>query len=348
MEPQAPEVFSSIASRLQAKVSRAFVDLDALERRIEDPEVLATVFSLDHLITRIRREVENLSVLGGDTPPARSGQAAEVNQVLRLAVASTEDYQRIMTFPLRGVKIHGHLVAELINILAELLDNATTFTPPTAPKIALTASRVAAGLAIEIHDRGIGMPPDDIERVNRLLAGYTDVDLRELLGEGRIGFAVVNRLAPRHNLRVQLRTNIFGGIDAAVVVPHNLLIEPDEVYGVARPRTGSARPELGAGSSPSPALPRRKAQLASPPDEWPWPPPANAGEGPADWPPNGRHSRPGLVTRTAGATPTPFPRSRIRRSEEIEDGLGSVEASGPSCGSLRRSLESVPGTTRIF
>ena len=327
-EPQAPEVFTRIASRLQAKVSRAFVDLDALERRIEDPELLATVFSLDHLVTRIRREVENLAVLGGDTPQARSGQPAEVNQVLRLAVASTEDYQRITTLPLRGIKIHGHVVAELINILAELLDNATSFTPPQAPKITVTATRVAAGLAIEVHDRGIGMPPDDVERVNRLLAGYTDVDLHQLLGEGRIGFAVVNRLAPRHNIRVQLRTNIFGGIDAAVVVPHNLLSEPEEAYGAAAHVHSASmmRPELATSRPPSFAMaaaPHPHPQPAPSSGEWPWPASGDPAESPTDVPANGRHSRPGAAAGPGAVTPSPFPRLRVRESGDMEEELGT-------------------------
>jgi signal transduction histidine kinase len=255
---QSPEVFSRIAHRLQAKVARAFGDLDALERRIEDPDLLSLVFSLDHLVTRIRREVENLSVLGGDVPHGRSSEPAGVNQVLRLAVASTEDYQRISIHPLPGTRIHGHVVAELINLLAELLDNATTFTPPQSPKVVLSASRVAAGLAIEIHDRGIGMPVEDIDRVNRLLAGHTDVDLHELLQEGRIGLAVVNKLAPRHDIRVQLRSNIFGGVDAAVVIPHNLLTQPDELYGSGHGQ--QAQMDLGSGVTRSPASVAAHAQ----------------------------------------------------------------------------------------
>lgn len=327
-EPQAPEVFTRIASRLQAKVSRAFVDLDALERRIEDPELLATVFSLDHLVTRIRREVENLAVLGGDTPQARSSQPAEVNQVLRLAVASTEDYQRITTMPLRGIKIHGHVVAELINILAELLDNATSFTPPQAPKITVTATRVAAGLAIEVHDRGIGMPPDDVERVNRLLAGYTDVDLHQLLGEGRIGFAVVNRLAPRHNIRVQLRTNIFGGIDAAVVVPHNLLSEPEEAYGATHVHPPSTRPELATSRPPSFAMAAQHTHQSAPSTgEWPWPAATNPAEGSADVPANGRHSRPGVVAGPGPVAPSPFPRLRVQEPDDREEEFGTARAS---------------------
>jgi signal transduction histidine kinase len=316
------EVFSRIASRLQAKVARAFVDLDTLERSIEDPELLATVFSLDHLVTRIRREVENLSVLGGDAPPTRSSQPAEVNQVLRLAVASTEDYRRIMTFPLRGTKIHGHVVAELINLLAELLDNATTFTPPQAPKIALSASRVAAGLAIEVHDRGIGMPPEDIERVNRLLSGYADVDLHQLLGEGRIGFAVVNKLAPRHNIRVQLRTNIFGGIDAAVVIPRNLLSEPEESYGAAHARPSSMRLESGTARAPSSLTAGEQTRSRSQS---------------ADWPPDGRRSEPPTVA-AVDKQPSPFPRSPAhhdvqdeRRSPRKAPGeVGSAVAAPPA------------------
>jgi len=316
------EVFSRIASRLQAKVARAFVDLDTLERSIEDPELLATVFSLDHLVTRIRREVENLSVLGGDAPPSRSSQPAEVNQVLRLAVASTEDYQRIITFPLRGTKIHGHVVAELINLLAELLDNATAFTPPQAPKIALSASRVAAGLAIEVHDRGIGMPPEDIERVNRMLSGNADVDLHQLLGEGRIGFAVVNKLGPRHNIRVELRTNIFGGINAAVVIPHNLLSEPEELYGAAHARPSSMRLESGTARAPSSLTAGEQTRPQSQS---------------AEWPPDGRRSEPPTVA-AVGKQPSPFPRSSTRHDVQDEPRspwtapgeVGSVVAAPPA------------------
>ncbi|WP_433559861.1 sensor histidine kinase [Pseudonocardia xinjiangensis] len=315
-QSQSPEVFSRIAGRLQAKVSRAFVDLDALERRIEDPELLATVFRLDHLITRIRREVENLSVLGGDAPQPRSSQPAEVNQVLRLAVASTEDYQRITTFPVRGIKMHGHVVAGLINLLAELLDNATAFTPPHAPKIALTASRVAAGLAIEVHDRGIGMAPEDIERVNRLLAGYTDVDLHQLLDEGRIGFAVVNRLAPRHNIRVQLRSNIFGGIDAAVVIPHNLLTESGDLY--TAPHTeGQTRLEPGMNRGAA-RIPVRAHAQPAPPD-WPWPAPGNPAGGSTDVLTNTRRAMPGPAAPD-GTGPSSFPRSPA----ETDNGHGGL------------------------
>ena len=220
---QRREVFGKLARRLQSLVNRAIQKVDSLERDIEDPDLLRGLYEVDHLATRVRRQAENLAVLGGGTPQRRSNAPVSVYAVLRSAVAEIEHYKQISIVPIEDVSLHGHAVAEVIHLLAELLENATTFTAPDAPKVVLRAQKVTAGLAIEVQDRGLGMTPDDLERINRLLAGAAEIDLGELFQDGRIGLAVVKELSQRHEIRVRLQTNIFGGVDAAVVLPHSLI-----------------------------------------------------------------------------------------------------------------------------
>jgi signal transduction histidine kinase len=223
---QRREVFGKLARRLQSLVNRAIRKVDALEREIEDPDILRGLYEIDHLATRVRRQAENLAVLGGEAPQRRSSTPVSVYAVLRSAVAEIEHYKQITIVAIEGALLHGHLVAEIIHLLAELLENATTFTAPDSPKVVLRAQKVTAGLAIEVQDRGLGMTVEDLQRINRLLDGSAHIDIGELLQDGRIGLAVVKELSVRHNVRVQLQTNIFGGIDAAVVLPHNLLADP--------------------------------------------------------------------------------------------------------------------------
>jgi signal transduction histidine kinase len=220
---QRREVFGKLARRLQSLINRAIKKVDALEREIEDPDLLRGLYEIDHLATRVRRQAENLAVLGGEAPQRRSSVPVSAYAVLRSAVAEIEHYKQISIVAIEDVYLHGHAVAEIIHLLAELLENATTFTAPDTGKVVLRAQKVTAGLAIEVQDRGLGMTVEDLQRINRLLDGTTRIDIEELLKDGRIGMAVVKELARRHNVRVRLQTNIFGGIDAFIVLPHNLL-----------------------------------------------------------------------------------------------------------------------------
>jgi len=223
---QRREVFVKLARRLQSLVNRAIGQIDTLERDIEDPEILRGLFGVDHLVTRVRRQAENIAVLGGEAPQRRSVKPVSVYAVLRSAVAEIEHYKQISIIGVEGAHLHGHVVAEIIHLLAELLENATTFSAPDSGKVVLRAQKVTAGLAIEVQDRGLGMNPEDLEQINHLLDGSTTIDITELLGDGRIGLAVVKQLAGRHHVRVRLQTNVFGGIDAAIVLPHQLLVDP--------------------------------------------------------------------------------------------------------------------------
>lgn len=238
---QRREVFVKLARRLQSLVNRAIGQIDTLERDIEDPEILRGLFGVDHLVTRVRRQAENIAVLGGEAPQRRSVKPVSVYAVLRSAVAEIEHYKQISIIGVEGAHLHGHVVAEIIHLLAELLENATTFSAPDSGKVVLRAQKVTAGLAIEVQDRGLGMNSEDLEQINHLLDGSTTIDITELLGDGRIGLAVVKQLAGRHHVRVRLQTNVFGGIDAAIVLPHQLLVDPPVEKTTPRPAPQSSQ-----------------------------------------------------------------------------------------------------------
>lgn len=223
-ELQRAEVFRKLSQRLQGLNHRMIHSVDQLERVIEDPDLLDGLFKIDHLATQQRRQVENVAVLGGGALQRRSETPVDVNAVFRSAVAEIEHFGQVVIVPIEDVQVHGRVVAEVIHLLAELLENATNFADPEAPKVVLRAHRVTAGLAIQIQDSGLGMPWDDRERINRLLDGSATIDLGDLLQDGRIGLGVVKELARRHHIRVRLENNIYDGVDANVVLPHDLLV----------------------------------------------------------------------------------------------------------------------------
>ena len=249
---QRREVFVKLARRLQSLINRAIKRIDELEQDNEDPELLDGLYEIDHLFTLARRQGENLAVLGGEAPQRRSVKPVSVYAVLLAAVSEAEHYRQIAIVPVEEVEIQGHAVAEVIHLLAELLENATRFTSPDGPKVEVRAHRVTAGLAIEVQDRGLGMSHEDLDRINHLLDGSTRIDLSELLEDGRIGLAVVRELARRHGIRVRLQSNIFGGIAAAVVLPPQLLSEPER----------EPRHRVSQQQQPASALPKRRAELS--------------------------------------------------------------------------------------
>ena len=241
---QRPEVFGKLSHRLQSLVNRLISKIDAMEHEIEDPDLLNMLWGIDHLATLVRRQTENIAVLGGEALQRRSDSPVDVNAVMRSAVAEIQQYRQVTMIPIADAAIHGHVVAEVIHLLSELLDNATTFTPDDGPKVALRARYVSAGLEIQVEDRGLGMEYDDIDRINRLLEGSTHVDVGQLLQDGRIGLAVVKELARRHGIAVRLQPNIYGGVDASIVVPRELL-DPQAMSVGAGRRVSATRRAAG-------------------------------------------------------------------------------------------------------
>ncbi|WP_149181683.1 ATP-binding protein [Streptomyces sp. TRM49041] len=219
---QKVEVFVNLARRLQSLVHREIQLLDELENEVEDPELLKGLFHVDHLATRIRRHAENLAVLGGAMSRRQWSNPVSMTEVLRSSIAEVEQYPRVKLVPPIDGTLRGHAVADVIHLLAELVENATLFSAPHTT-VVLRAQYVTAGLAVEVEDRGLGMPLAEQEKMNALLSDPDQVNVAHLLQDGRIGLYVVAALARRHGIAVRLQSNIYGGVQAVLVVPRSLL-----------------------------------------------------------------------------------------------------------------------------
>ncbi|MCA1225151.1 nitrate- and nitrite sensing domain-containing protein [Saccharopolyspora sp. 6M] len=220
-------VFLGIAGRSQALVHRLLTTIDRLEREEQDPDRMALLFGLDHLATRARRNAENLIILGGGRPGRRWSRPIELADVLRSAVAETKHYARVRVQRPPDLALHGDAVADTVHLLAELLDNATSFSPPES-RVNIHSHTVARGVVVEVEDRGLGLADEDLEAANAMLSGPPEFDAMALRSDSRLGLFVVARLADRHEISVELRTSAYGGTRAVVLLPSKLIVEPVE------------------------------------------------------------------------------------------------------------------------
>ncbi|WP_433635276.1 sensor histidine kinase [Nocardia sp. CA-120079] len=201
--------------------------LDAAEAQQEDPAFLEVLFKLDHLATRERRNAENLIILGGERPGRQWRNPVPLHAVVRGAIAETHNYSRVRVARFPEVRINGSVIADVIHLLAELFDNATSFSPPSS-WVQAAGSIVGKGAAIEIVDQGLGMPAAELERVNELLRSAPDFSLMQLSSDSRLGLIVVSQLASRTGIKVRLTESDYGGIKAVVIVPLELLSAPTD------------------------------------------------------------------------------------------------------------------------
>ncbi|MFJ8667341.1 sensor histidine kinase [Streptomyces sp. NPDC093600] len=251
---QKVEVFVNLARRLQSLVHREIQLLDELENEVEDPELLKGLFHVDHLATRIRRHAENLAVLGGAISRRQWSNPVTMTEVLRSSIAEVEQYPRVKLVPPIDGTLRGHAVADVIHLLAELVENATLFSAPHTT-VLLRAQYVTAGLAIEVEDRGLGMPLTEQNKMNALLSDPDQVNVAHLLQDGRIGLFVVSALARRHGIAVRLQSNIYGGVQAVLVLPKGLLgADPEGLAQNDRQATGAAAQAQAAAQSQPPAV----------------------------------------------------------------------------------------------
>ncbi|MEV0122699.1 ATP-binding protein [Streptomyces sp. NPDC050703] len=301
---QKVEVFVNLARRLQSLVHREISLLDELEHEVEDPELLRGLFHVDHLATRIRRHAENLAVLGGAVSRRQWSHPVSTTEVMRSAIAEVEQYSRVKLVPPIAGTLRGHAVADVIHLLAELVENATVFSAPHT-QVLLRADLVTAGLAVEVEDRGLGMPLTEQNKMNRLLADPDQVNVASLLQDGRIGLYVVAALARRHGVAVRLQTNIYGGVQAVLIVPQELLgDEPEAEPAKGRPGARAAvRGSAAAGGTAEGTTASGTAGAAGAADGG-----TDAGTAAADGAPAARPSAPLPADgpRT-GAVPVPLP-----------------------------------------
>ncbi|MGW7415133.1 sensor histidine kinase [Streptomyces sp. NPDC054863] len=221
------EVFVNLARRNQVLLHRQLTLLDTMERRTEDTDELADLFRLDHLTTRMRRHAEGLVILSGAAPSRQWRKPVQLMDVVRAAVAEVEDYERIEVRRLPRIGVGGPAVADLTHLIAELLENATVFSPPHTA-VQVLGERVANGFTLEIHDRGLGMPADVLLDANLRLAETPEFELSDT---DRLGLFVVSRLAQRQNVRVSLQQSPYGGTTAVVFIPAALLTEAPDTDG---------------------------------------------------------------------------------------------------------------------
>ncbi|GGZ28299.1 HAMP domain-containing protein [Streptomyces nitrosporeus] len=221
------EVFVNLARRNQVLLHRQLTLLDAMERRTEDSDELADLFRLDHLTTRMRRHAEGLVILSGAAPSRQWRKPVQLMDVVRAAVAEVEDYERIEVRRLPRIGVGGPAVADLTHLIAELLENATVFSPPHTA-VQVHGERVSNGFTLEIHDRGLGMTPEVLLDANLRLAETPDFELSDT---DRLGLFVVSRLAQRQNVRVSLQTSPYGGTTAVVFIPAQLLTDAPDTHG---------------------------------------------------------------------------------------------------------------------
>ncbi|WP_406042972.1 nitrate- and nitrite sensing domain-containing protein [Micromonospora sp. NBC_00898] len=245
------DVFLSLARRTQALVHRQLTLLDAMERREHDAEELEDLFRVDHLATRMRRNAENLIVLSGSTPGRSWRRNVPMVDVVRGAVAEVEDYTRVNVLPLGPVSLAGRAVGDVIHLLAELIENGLSFSPPHTT-VEVRGQLVANGFAIEIEDRGLGMTGEDLAAANHRIVDRSELNLANA---ARLGLYVVSRLTERHGVRVQLKESAYGGTTAVVLIPLELVTDdgPDPATsGGFRAGAGFRRPvPAGAGAGRS-------------------------------------------------------------------------------------------------
>ncbi|MCL8014313.1 nitrate- and nitrite sensing domain-containing protein, partial [Streptomyces sp. AS02] len=256
------KIILGIARQSQNLVNLQLTKLDALERAHQDPEVLKGLYELDSTASQLRRYEENLVIISGERPGRSWSEPVALIDILRSAVGEVAEYQRVEVQTEEEVHLAPPAVADVIHLLAELIENATLYSPAPSP-VGVRAAMVAKGLAVEIEDRGLGMSEEDYDSFNAQLAEPPQFDVVALADDLRLGLFVIGRLARRHGIAVTLRSSPYGGTTAIVLIPHDVVVRdvpaPDreevEHAGAAEPEepVRESRPVVPARTAPAPA-----------------------------------------------------------------------------------------------
>jgi HAMP domain-containing protein len=233
------EMFLNLARRSQSLIERQLEVIDEVERGGSD--VRTGMVELDHLATRMRRNAENLIILSGSEPVRRWRGPIALTEVVRAAVSEVKEHTRVEVMPLDRVELVGHAAADVMHLLAELIENAVAFSAPGTQAL-VAGQPIPAGYLLEIEDQGLGMSDEQLVKVNEQLAGPPDADfaLAKMLG-----FFVVTQLAAKHGIRVQLRHSWYGGITALVLLPADVLqSDPDLPTRAGEPLRAGRQPPV--------------------------------------------------------------------------------------------------------
>ncbi|MFG1842788.1 nitrate- and nitrite sensing domain-containing protein [Micromonospora sp. NPDC049175] len=349
------EVFLNIARRSQSLVHRQLHLLDRMERRAEDPDELAELFQVDHLATRLRRHAEDLVILAGSAPGRGWRNPVAMVDLIRGAISEVEAYDRVDITGVQPAGVLGRAVGDVIHLLAELVENATAFSPPDT-RVTVAGEQVANGYALEITDQGLGMSDAALETANTRLASSPEFDPAQ---SARLGLFVVARLAARHGVRVRLRPWKQGGITAVVLIPADLVTAeppagPDPATlpaSSADPARRLARPtrRVTAPRTRPPTAPRAVAAPSAPPTGAPTSG-LPAGDGPGDagsavddeldgLPRRVRRRAPAAAQPRSTVADTPAPRS----PEEVRRVMAALQA-GTARGRATVTTPAAPAT----
>ncbi|MEU3461985.1 ATP-binding protein [Streptomyces sp. NPDC006733] len=275
LRESAQRAFVNIARRVQAIVhQQAHATREMQDRHGRDAEVLGDLMRLDHGTAMIGRLADGIAVLGGARSGRQWSKSVPLYNVLRGAMSRILDYQRVDLQAVASIALVGPAVEPVIHALAELLDNATRYSPPNT-RVILTATEVQSGIAIEIEDGGVSLSEEARERAERMLReAQSGIDLKDLGETPRLGLAVVGRLAQEHNLQVALRPSAYGGVRAVVIVPADMTTtapvnRPERRAGNAAARIPSAGGRHAGTAAPAiavrmPALPFARPPVTGP------------------------------------------------------------------------------------
>ncbi|MET7699695.1 MULTISPECIES: ATP-binding protein [unclassified Streptomyces] len=258
MRDAAQRSFVNIARRVQAIVHQQNNELREMEEdHGRNPEVFDDLLRIDHGTALIGRLADSIAVLGGGRPVRQWPEPVTLFSVLRGAMSRILEYRRIELHSIADIAVRGGSVEPLIHAAAELLDNATRYSPPHT-KVHVTAVEVQTGIAIEIEDGGVSLSEEARARAeNLLLQAQQGVDLNVLGEAPRLGMAVVGRLSQMFNMQVSLRQSAYGGVRAILVVPHDMLTNEPAV-GAAHGIGAASRPTLDTGGVEGPARKPKK------------------------------------------------------------------------------------------
>ncbi|MFJ5302461.1 nitrate- and nitrite sensing domain-containing protein [Streptomyces sp. NPDC088350] len=309
------KVILGIARQSQNLVNLQLTKLDALERRHDDPEVLRGLYELDSTASQLRRYEENLVVISGEQPRRSWTEPVALIDILRSAVGEVAEYQRVEVHTEEEVCLAPPAVADVIHLLAELIDNATVYSPAPSP-VGVRAAMVAKGLVIEVEDRGLGMSEEDYASLNGQLAVPPQFDVVALADDLRLGMFVIARLATRHGIAVTLRSSPYGGTTAIVLIPHEIVVPeaPDEPTPGTSKHAGLARAVV-AEKTAALAATSLAERAVEPTSAVPAVPPARSPE-------------PSVAVDLGGLAPLPRRVPQTSLASELREEAGPVEEDG--------------------
>ncbi|MFE0571159.1 ATP-binding protein [Streptomyces albogriseolus] len=230
---------ANAAGRMQALSTGMLADLRAMEEKHHDEEVLADLLHLDHRTAQAGRLADSVAVLTGARSGRRWARPIPMESILRGAMGRIAGYQRVRVHSASDISVAGHAAEGVMHALAELLDNAANFSPPTA-EVHVYVEEVPAGVIVSVEDSGLVMGEAQLRRAERAVSGES-TELGGLTGT-RLGLAVVGRLARRYGLRVSYRPSARGGTGVLVLLPQDILVPADAapVRPVTAPATNGA------------------------------------------------------------------------------------------------------------